>query len=75
MRQIPSDNWLMSELIFRIKPDYIIEAGTLFGGSALYYAAVLELVNPDGKIIAIDCFPSGEVGHSGGLGEETLCRV
>jgi cephalosporin hydroxylase len=54
MRQIPSDNWLMSELIFRIKPDYIIEAGTLYGGSALYYAAVLELINPDGKVITID---------------------
>ena len=26
MRQIPTDNWLMTELIFQIKPDFIIEA-------------------------------------------------
>ena len=52
--QIPSDNWLMAELIFQIKPDYIIETGTAYGGSSLFYAAILELVNPDGKIITVD---------------------
>jgi cephalosporin hydroxylase len=54
MRQIPSDNWLMSELLWRVKPDYMIEAGTLHGGSALYYAAMLELINPDAKVLTID---------------------
>jgi len=54
MRQIPSDNWLMSDLIFSVKPDYIIETGTLYGGSALYYASLLELVNPNGNVITVD---------------------
>jgi cephalosporin hydroxylase len=54
MRQIPSDNWLMSELLWRVKPDYMIEAGTLYGGSALYYAAMLEWINPDAKVLTID---------------------
>jgi cephalosporin hydroxylase len=54
MQQIPTDNWLIGELIYKIKPDYIIETGTLYGGSALYYAAVLELVNPEGIVITVD---------------------
>ena len=54
MAQIPTDNWLMSELIYQIKPDYIIEAGTLFGGSAVYYAGMLEFINPDGKVLTVD---------------------
>ena len=54
MRQIPSDNWLMSELLYEIKPDFIVEAGTLHGGSAVYYAALLEFINPDGRVLTID---------------------
>lgn len=54
MRQIPTDNWLMSELMWEIKPDYIIEAGTLYGGSAIYYAAMLEFINPDAKVLTVD---------------------
>lgn len=54
MRQIPTDNWLMSELMWDVKPDYIIEAGTLYGGSAIYYAAMLEFINPEGKVLTVD---------------------
>ena len=54
MRQIPTDNWLMSELMWQIKPDYIIEAGTLYGGSAVYYAAMLEFINPEAKVLTVD---------------------
>jgi cephalosporin hydroxylase len=54
MRQIPTDNWLMSELMYKIKPDFIIEAGTLYGGSAVYYAAMLEFINPAGKVLTVD---------------------
>lgn len=54
MRQIPTDNWLMSELMWEVKPDYIIEAGTLYGGSAIYYAAMLEFINPEGKVLTVD---------------------
>jgi cephalosporin hydroxylase len=54
MRQIPTDNWLMSELLYEVKPDYVVEAGTLYGGSAVYYAALMEFVNPDAKILTVD---------------------
>jgi cephalosporin hydroxylase len=54
MRQIPTDNWLMSEIMYEVKPDYIVEAGTLYGGSAVYYAAMLEFINPNGKVLTVD---------------------
>lgn len=52
--QTPHDNWMMQEIIYEIKPDFIIETGTYKGGSALFYATVLDHVNKDGKVITVD---------------------
>lgn len=49
----PNDLWIYQEIIFEQKPDYIIETGTRFGGSALYLAHICDLVG-NGKIISID---------------------
>jgi hypothetical protein len=32
----PSDMWMMQQVISEVRPDYIVEAGTFYGGSALY---------------------------------------
>jgi len=58
--QAPTDNWNMQELIFELQPDYIIETGTLYGGTTLFYADVLSYVNPEGKVITIDIDPKVE---------------
>ncbi len=58
--QTPGDNWNMQEIISEIRPDYIVETGTLFGGTTLFYASVLSQVNPDGKVITIDIEPHVE---------------
>jgi cephalosporin hydroxylase len=55
--QAPTDNWNMQELITELRPDYIIETGTLNGGTTLFYAEVLSNVNPQGKVITIDVEP------------------
>lgn len=55
--QAPTDNWSMQEVITETRPDYIIEAGTANGGTTLFYASVLSLVNPDGKVITVDVEP------------------
>lgn len=55
--QIPFDNWLMQEVIAEVKPDFIVEMGTLYGGTALFYATVLQQVNEHGKVITIDIEP------------------
>ena len=55
--QNPCDNQEMQELLFDIKPDIIIEAGTLCGGSALYYATIIDQFKPTCKIFTIDIKP------------------
>jgi len=51
----PCDLWMMQQIIYEVRPDYIIEAGTLCGGSALYFAHVLDgLGLDDSKVITID---------------------
>lgn len=52
--QNPADQWMMQQIIAEVRPDFIIETGTHEGGTALYYAAVLEQVNPSGRVITVD---------------------
>jgi cephalosporin hydroxylase len=55
--QYPSDNWVMQEIIAEVRPDFIIETGTAAGGTALFYATVLEQVSPGGKVITTNIAP------------------
>jgi len=43
----------MQEIIWRIKPDLVIECGIAHGGSILYYASLLELQG-HGEVLGID---------------------
>ncbi|MBA7669906.1 hypothetical protein ES703_78044 [subsurface metagenome] len=52
--QNPCDMWAIQEIITEVKPDFIIETGTLYGGSALFFASVLKDVNQNGKVITVD---------------------
>jgi cephalosporin hydroxylase len=52
--QNPMDVWIIQEIIVETKPDFVIETGTFFGGSALLWATILREVNPDGRVITID---------------------
>lgn len=40
--QLPEDIVIMQELIWKIRPDVIIECGLAHGGSALFYASLLR---------------------------------
>lgn len=51
--QLPQDMMAMQELIWRIKPDLVIECGIAHGGSILYYASLLELQG-HGEVLGID---------------------
>lgn len=51
--KLPMDALIIQELIFKIKPRYIIETGTCFGGSALFYASICQLLGY-GQVITID---------------------
>ncbi|MCD5361645.1 cephalosporin hydroxylase family protein [Chromobacterium aquaticum] len=43
--QFPNDAWAMQELIWQVKPDLIIEAGIAHGGSLVYYASLLAMLD------------------------------
>ena len=49
----PLDLWIYQELLHELKPDLIIETGTAFGGSALYFASLCDLLG-HGKVLTID---------------------
>jgi cephalosporin hydroxylase len=66
-----------AELIYRLKPETIVETGTYHGGLALYLATVLEKVNRQGKIVTIDIESSGwdEELKAGRITPEFLERI
>lgn len=51
--QTPEDLILVQELIFKIKPDFVVETGIAHGGGLIFYASLLELLGK-GKVIGID---------------------
>lgn len=53
IQKLPSDLFVYQEMLFEKKPDLIIETGTLYGGSALFMARILDIIG-NGKIISID---------------------
>lgn len=50
----PQDMIAMQELIWQIQPDLIIETGVAHGGSIIFYASLLELINGEGLVVGID---------------------
>jgi cephalosporin hydroxylase len=52
--QTPSDAWIILEIMYEVKPDLIVEAGTFHGGSAALWAIMLEHINPRGRVLTID---------------------
>lgn len=51
--QYPDDIVMMQELIWKVRPDVIIETGVAHGGTAVLYASILELLTK-GKVIGVD---------------------
>lgn len=52
--QFPQDIMAMQEIIWKIKPDLIIETGIAHGGSIIFSASMLELIGGEGKVVGID---------------------
>ena len=51
--KLPFDAFVIQEILYHIRPEYIIETGTGRGGSALFYASICELLG-EGKVVTID---------------------
>ena len=51
--QLPEDMIRMQEVIYRVKPDVIIETGVAHGGSLIFYASICKAMGR-GRVIGID---------------------
>jgi cephalosporin hydroxylase len=52
----PLDLWILQEIFWKVKPDFIIETGTFMGGSAYYMASLCDQIK-HGQILTIDSQP------------------
>ena len=60
--KMPSDMILYAQAIQDKKPDFIVETGTKFGGSALFFADMMELIG-HGQVVTVDIRPAGTPYH------------
>jgi cephalosporin hydroxylase len=51
--QLPEDIMMMQELMFKLRPNIVVETGTAHGGSAILYASILDLLGR-GSVVSID---------------------
>lgn len=51
--QLPDDMMRVQEVIYRVKPDVIIETGIAHGGSLVFYAGLLKAMG-GGRVIGLD---------------------
>jgi cephalosporin hydroxylase len=52
--QYPQDIVALQELIWRIQPDAIVETGVARGGSLIFYASMLHLLDRGGVVVGVD---------------------
>ncbi len=52
--QYPQDLMALQEIIWADRPDLIVETGIAHGGSAIFYASLLQLLGGNGRVVAID---------------------
>jgi cephalosporin hydroxylase len=49
----PLDLWIYQEILFELRPQFIIESGTAAAGTALFLASMCDLLN-EGHIVTVD---------------------
>jgi cephalosporin hydroxylase len=49
----PLDAWIYQEILYQVKPDIVVEIGSRFGGSTLFFAHLLDIIG-HGQVVSID---------------------
>jgi cephalosporin hydroxylase len=55
MMKSPNDIWMYQDLMTRLRPQVVIEMGTYQGGSALWFAFLMDMLRIDGgRVLTVD---------------------
>jgi cephalosporin hydroxylase len=52
--QYPQDVMAIQEIVWRTRPDLIVETGIARGGSLILYASLLKLIGNGGRVVGVD---------------------
>lgn len=52
--KFPNDIVIQQELMWKLKPDLVIETGIAHGGSIIFTASMMEMMGIDGEVVGID---------------------
>lgn len=52
--QLPQDIMAMQEIIWKVRPKWVVETGVAHGGSLILSASILQLIGGEGRVIGID---------------------
>ncbi len=53
VRKCPTDLWTYQEILSELRPDLLVETGTKYGGSARFFASVMDLLD-HGEVVTVD---------------------
>ena len=54
--QLPHDLFALQEIIYKTRPEYIIELGVAWGGSLLFYATLMKILGCGKRVIGVDIY-------------------
>src|SRR5262249_24466671 len=61
----PLDLWMLQQIAYEVRPDFVIETGTWYGGSALYWAHTLNGMGlENARVLTVDLQDLTKLGAS-----------
>lgn len=52
--QFPQDIMAMQELLWKVRPEVVVETDIARGGTLIFYASILELLGNGADVVGID---------------------